>query len=207
MIVMRRHRETHVKLHPWLLAALIASLSPFAILAGIHLFPALKQYELFSLEPADFFPCGFYIKHMLDLNYTLICAALFFYWYPGIYNALRRCPAPPGVRPYVSHVSLIFAVGALVFIVPMLFTLWALAFYGNDIPRGPWGVHEGNHGPWRHVCNLRGLLENIFLIPFGSAALGMLSLLVRPNKGAAIVILGSALVLLLLVWSHGWLVD
>jgi hypothetical protein len=98
-------------------------------------------------------------------------------------------------------------VGVLGFVLPLLAVVWTLAALIGAIPEGPWGVSDGNHGPWRHIPDLRLLLHETLLLPGYSLLLGRVSILVHPSRPGWYLIVGSVLAFFILFGSHYWLID
>jgi hypothetical protein len=83
---------------------------------------------------------------------------------------------------------------------------WTQAFINGVIPNISWGELAGNHGPWRHIYNLRNLWWYIDYALFLSFNLALSSyFLKRDNK--TVVIVFAAFVFGLIFMSTYWLVD
>jgi hypothetical protein len=70
-----------------------------------------------------------------------------------------------------------------------------------------WGEYQGNHGPWRHYYVGRGLVWDAMNMPFFAGVAALLSLVIKPNLRAG-VLLGICVVVFVVVTGvHFWLVD
>ncbi len=191
---------------PWLFSALISSLIPFAFLLLLFTFPAIRKYHIFKEEPL--FPNLFCLNRSLSGIYlTIVLFTSFSFWVPGISRAMSSFSLSSGWRPLTSYVLMHLAIGGTLFMAPLLSTLWSLAIDSSNVPLGTWGVYEGNHGPWRYVCNLRILLHYIILLPLPLLIIGLLSFVFKPTKMAIIVIMSNIIIFFAIIWSHFWLID
>lgn len=88
----------------------------------------------------------------------------------------------------------------------------------GDIPQARWGHYEGNHGPWRHPSfyifgpfvpkyDLRRLWSQVLNLQFFSFVLGLVSIVLKPNRRAAIIVAFVFVSGLLFFVTHYWLVD
>ena len=192
---------------PWLFSAFISALIPFALLLLLYLFPHLREYSLFGREyhpPLFIGSC----QPLEGISRTFTMSTYFSYGIIGVILSLNSFSLKYGWRLFVSKIVLSLAIGALFLIIPLLSALWALAIDSREINLVlPWGVSEGNHGPWRYAYPLRMLLDYIFQVPIPSFAFGIVSLAIKPSKLAAIVTCSSVVVLYALFWSHYWLID
>ena len=139
------------------------------------------------------------------------CAAVqragVFYWPLGLLWSWRAFLGAGATRASFARALVTGATGALVFVIPLLAVIWTLAAQMGVIPDGPWGVSEGNHGPWRRVCDLRTLVNLALTLPGYSLLLARVSLFIRGSRAAWAVILGSLFVFMALISSHQWLID
>jgi len=194
---------------PWLFAALISSLIPLGLLL---LFSRYPEIESLLIGDEAKHPYNFLVPFgtLRPLTKTSLAFAL---WTTGIYWGLgyvlytSPLPESSGWRFKSAQIFWILAVGGLFIIVPLLVTIWTLGIKGDFIPSGPWGVFEGNHGPWRGIYDLRKLLYYTMHLPAASFILGFLSLILRATKLAGIALLSSILTLFGLIASHYWLID
>ena len=155
---------------------------------------------------------GTYIPFgMIDPLSSLTVRTLFLssatYWVTGLTLSMAAFRSYSDWKSSSSIISLNLATAGLFFVLSMLATLWSLAIMGGAIPPGPWGINEGNHGPWRHIYDLRKLLIFTVFIPFFSLFCGLVSSIIKPNKGAGIMMIASVLCFLFLIYSHYWLID
>ena len=190
----------------WLFSAFVGASIPYALLLLLFLFPALRETTVFA---AEFYPYLFGVDQPLggiSLSFTIGSFSTF--WGVGITLVRPSFSLSAGWRLFTSRVCLHLAVGGLFLIVPLLSTLWALAIDGGEINRVlPWGVSEGNHGPWRYAYPLRMLLGYVFQIPIPVFGFGIVSLAIKPSKLTAVITVGSVIALYALIWSHYWLID
>jgi len=100
----------------------------------------------------------------MDVRTITLVSVIF--WGSGLIFSRRCLRSSSGWGPVISRGFLLLAAGLLFFTLTILATIWLLAFLGGNIPPGPWGIYEGNHGPWRHVYDLRKLLGFTRLYPF-----------------------------------------
>lgn len=192
--------------YPWLFSAFIGASIPYALLLLLFLFPALRETTVFATE---FYPYLSGVNQPLGgISLSLTTGAFSIFWGVGISLVRPSFSLSSGWRLCTSRVCLHLAMGGLFMIVPLLSALWALAIEGGGIHHVlPWGEYEGNHGPWRHFYDLRRLLYYIFQVPIPVFAFGIVSLVIKPSKLAAIVTGSSVIVWCALIWSHYWLVD
>ncbi|MGA9115703.1 MAG: hypothetical protein WB626_02900 [Bacteroidota bacterium] len=71
----------------------------------------------------------------------------------------------------------------------------------------PWGISEGNHGPWRHYHPLREMVSGAELLPVFSTASAWLSVLLNPCRRTKRMLGFSVLVSLVVIQQVHWLVD
>jgi hypothetical protein len=111
------------------------------------------------------------------------------------------------IRQNVSRWSGIIAVSLLVFSVLLFIWIWVCAYMHGDIPETNWGQYEGNHGPWRHRYDLRGVWWQILNLQFCAFVLGLVSMVLKPNKKAAVITALAFILGFLFMITHYWLVD
>lgn len=140
-------------------------------------------------------------------SWAFVSAAAISYSILGLALSIQRCRLVFEVRLLLAWGLLNLAVAALLFVGPMLSAIWSLAAWYDRIPPGPWGVYEGNHGPWRWVYNLDRLLGFTFGLPFYAFLAALLSGSLKPQPPFAVVALSCPVIFVLLLWSHYWLVD
>jgi len=103
--------------------------------------------------------------------------------------------------------SLILAIAGLLFVLPLMSAIWSLAVkWGFSIPSN-WGYYEGNHGPWRHIYDLRKLLLFTIWIPIYSSVFALLSAIIRFNKLAWMILFSCIIVFFALIDTYYWLID
>ncbi|MCX5698056.1 MAG: hypothetical protein NTU54_08860 [Candidatus Omnitrophica bacterium] len=104
---------------------------------------------------------------------------------------------------WISVISLVsLALSLLLFI-----WMWSRAYMHGNIPHTSWGQYEGNHGPWRHNYDLRGVWWQILNLQLCALILGLVSFVFKPNRRVAIIA-GLAFVSGCLFFAtHYWLVD
>jgi hypothetical protein len=108
--------------------------------------------------------------------------------------------------------------GLSITICTLLIFIWAYAYLYNLIPEGPWGVYDGNHGPWRgflldfinpqHPLNiLRQTLTWIFFLQFFSLFLSAGCLVLECKRNRGILLLLNGMYFFALVNTYYWLID
>jgi hypothetical protein len=121
--------------------------------------------------------------------------------------AIRWRPRGLGLRGLVSHALAAASLALLLFLLPLLSVLWTLAITGGHARFGAWGTYTGNHGPWRHVYNLRRLLGMALQVPIASLALGALSALLSRSRRDLCAAGWGVCAWVGLLWTHYWLID
>ena len=119
----------------------------------------------------------------------LVKAAAILYWALGLLCARPALRRGAGGRPDIARVMVTWATGLLGFVIPLLAVLWTVAVTEGltpDIPK---------------------LVKVILVLPWLSGLLGCLSLLVHATREGWYIILASGPALVVLFWSHGWLID
>jgi len=190
----------------WLFSAFLSAMIPYALLLLLYLFPNLREHSLFGREyhPPFIGSC----QPFEGISRTFTMSAYFSFGLIGLILSLNAITLKYGWRLFISKLMLHLAIGSLFLIIPLLSTLWALAIDGGEIHCVlPWGVYEGNHGPWRYAYNLRMLLGYVFQVPMPVFAFGIVSLAIKPSKSAVIVTFSSVIAFCTLLWSHYWLID
>jgi hypothetical protein len=105
----------------------------------------------------------------------------------------------------------------------LLIFMWIYAYSHNLIPKGEWGVNEGNHGPWRGriicffispflgyslpVCVLRKILNWIFLLQFLSIPLSAGCLFIDRHLTWKILLVLNVIYFYALGYEYYWLID
>jgi len=196
---------------PWVYAAFIASFFLFMLLfifwispeTFTSIFKSDVGHRTFRIP----FPYGI-LQPLSPLSVRTLSCSSIAYWGIGLMLSWPRFRSYSDWRFTCSNISLNLAIAGLFFLIPMLGTVWFLAIEGgNMLPSGPWGIYEGNHGPWRHVYDLRKLLSYTIFVPICSFVLGLISLILRATKLTGVILTASVLSFLLLMYSHYWLID
>jgi hypothetical protein len=138
---------------------------------------------------------------------ALLASAAIVYWGLALVRVLPTFRGGSPVGSYAARVLSTLAAGLLGFVLPLLAVIWTLASALGAVPEGPWGVAQGNHGPWRRILDLRALVDLAISLPCYSLLLGRLSFMIKPSREGGYVMVVSVLVFLALVWSHYWLID
>jgi hypothetical protein len=171
------------QLGAWRLANLLASL--FVIFLGL-VSPYLKLHGRPPMRlPFTFGP----IIPLEEPARGLVKGAALVYWALGLLCARPALRRGAGGRPALARALITGATGLLGFVIPLLAVLWTVAVTGGltpDIPK---------------------LVTVILVLPLLSGLLGCLSLLVHATREGWYIILASVLALVVLFWSHGWLMD
>lgn len=112
--------------------------------------------------------------------------------------------------------------GSLKIYLAVLFLLFFMFWYADSNglwPTGPWGVYEGNHGPWRGfllgflqlnnepVYILRRTLTWIFELQLIALILAAASLLFRRTLNRIILLGLNSLYFNVLMYIYYWLID
>ena len=195
---------------PWVYTGFIASFFLFMLLFIFWISPETFTsifhgdvgHRTFRIP----FPFGT-LNPLSPLTVRILSCSSITYWGIGLMLSWPRFRSYSDWRSTCSNISLNLAIAGLFFLIPMLVTVWFLAIEGGNIPSGPWGIYEGNHGPWRHVYDLRKLLSYTIFVPICSFVLGLISLMLRATKLTGVILTASVLSFLLLMYSHYWLID
>lgn len=192
------------QLAPWLLSSAAASVVPFGLLLLHKFVPATRAYLSLGgrrdFEHSLFvFCCG----TMRGCCSWLQGASLTFLWSTTItYWVLGWILAFPTLRRSfgTGRISFTLAVALLLFVAPMLSTIWVLALKNGLVHLGPWELHRWRGGPWRYNCNLRWLARITWFFPLYALVFGLLSNHARPSAPAKLVAAGSVIVFFCLFW-------
>lgn len=189
----------------WLWSVAIGSSVPLILVLTLTSFPVLGEYAVFDGRSYAFFPFGRHqpLSNLVKAFYISTSVA---FWGAGII-LFRKSLMISLNRVQIAFSLTWLATACLYFILPLLVTIWTFAATGGYIPDGPWGVNEGNHGPWRYIYSLSNVLWRIFLLPMVSCSLSAIAWLIKPAWRSADIIIMSFLALYLLGWSHYWLID
>ncbi|MEI8348891.1 MAG: hypothetical protein WCI77_01955 [Candidatus Omnitrophota bacterium] len=112
-----------------------------------------------------------------------------------------------GIRQNVSRWSGTIAASLLGLSVLLFIWMWARAYMHGDIPQTSWGQYEGNHGPWRHRYDLRGVWWQILNIQFCAFVFGLVSVVFKPSTRATIIVALTFAMGFLFFAMNYWLVD
>jgi|SRR3972149_8477480 len=193
---------------PWIYAALMSSFIPVFFL---FIFP-LKSSEYAkalltgTYNTYDAFP--FYYSTPFSGNFLATPTAVF-YICAGIIMSKIIGPqtADDGLSVRISYAILSLSAALLFFTVPILSTVFTIAIKYGYIPSGEWGIHEGNHGPWRHLFFLRRLLENAMFQPLLALPVAMSSLPFKPTKAAVVLSAASVFAFFASILCFQWFID
>src|SRR6056297_2016413 len=94
-------------------------------------------------------------------------------------------------RIVVSMMAYAIAIAFLAVSVFIFAWMWIQALAIGAVPEADWGTITGNHGPWRHLYELRSMWWGILNLQFWSVYLAMLSLVTKPSKKAATTLLAA----------------
>lgn len=189
---------------PWLGAAAAGAMVPVLMLGVYALSPPLRD----GLRDALFFAWPFCDDSLQGAPVVWVASSGLVFWGLGgllAARAFRRAwPVPHPAATLVS--SLAVALG--LYLVPLLATIWAMATAAGQVAGlDQWIGWAGNHGPWRHLCQLRYLLSLTFLVPALACVLGVLAFVARPSWAALSIAGTSAMAFWLLISTHYWLID
>jgi hypothetical protein len=104
-------------------------------------------------------------------------------------------------------------------VLSLLLFMFYCAESNNLWPNGPWGINEGNHGPWRRILLnflgihdspfyiLRKTLNLIFQLQFFSVFLAAGNLVIKRKFGWILVFVFEAAFLYVLLAQYYWLID
>ena len=192
---------------PWLFSAVAASLVLFVFFILSIYLPTL-WIQLIGDDGSfqGVFPFGL-CQPLTRTSLVFVFLALTTYWGLGFFFFKLRMEEWSGWKPLLTRLPLTLAIAGLFFVIPMLVTIWALAAKTGNIHFDAWGTYEGNHGPWRHVYDLRKLVSRTLLLPLCSFVFGFLSLLIKPTRLGAIVLIATIIISFCLFNSHYWLID
>lgn len=196
-------QKVWLQVEPWLGATIVASAVPWLLLLGLWwLTDALVQ------------PVDDWGPRFITFGQPLDPESRFFVWATGISYGivgmllcLRNRPRARDWRFVLSWWLLALAVAWLLFSGPLLSTTWSLAARHGDVPAGPSGVVDGNHGPWRWVHTMDSLLRAAFALPFHAFVVALFSRVLRRQPAFSWVAGGCFVVFFWLICSHYWLVD
>ncbi len=186
--------ETWNQISPWVHSAWISSITTFALRFVFILFPGIKEFigacAPFRGAPLTFFvwTCFVYLTIGVAISRWLLFTGF-------------------GWRSTLSSIFLNVAVAISLFVIPLPSVISALAIKDWNIAIETWRGWEGNHGPWYRLYHLRRLVNYAFQVPQGSLYFASLSFIIRCNKLALVVLLGSIVLFFSLIFTHHWLID
>lgn len=206
---MNNRQEIWRQISPWLLSALLASLLPLALLVFSVTFPDI--WTLIVGEN-DYFPNRFFL---LGIHFPLsMTSRIFLILTTGIYLGvgflfLQRQILSMGTKNHIIYyIPLNMAICSFFFIIPLMIIVYSLAYKCHAIPiLANLGVYEGNHGPWRHIYDLRKLLYYTIWILIFASPLALFSTIIKFNKLAWVILFSSIIVFFALINTHYWLID
>jgi hypothetical protein len=197
--------KTRLLIFPWCVSTVVSSIFVLALLLFSVTLPEV-WLSIVGPERMRVFPFG--MSEPLtrtSLVFTVLTVSV--YWGLGLVLGKSNFEKFPSRRAQASYICLTLAIAGIFLVIPMLVVIWLLAIKGGHIPMDSWGIYEGNHGPWRHVYDLRELLSYTIFIPLGSFLFGMTSLLFKRSILAVILVLACVLGFFGLLHSHYWLID
>lgn len=195
--------------YPWIVACGVAAVLPFAGLLLWQNGPEIRHVLTLGDEN-EYLGLPFLGNvPVRGASKCFLLATAAVYWIGGtlLFFARKAYRRMGGVRAASSSVLSVASFAILIFVVPLLAVVWALALKSGVIPGTAWGVYQGNHGPWRYFYNLRHILHFTFAVPFYGALAALISGAVRPSLTAAWLIIANAAAFLGLLYTHYWLVD
>jgi len=101
----------------------------------------------------------------------------------------------------------------------LLVFIWGYAHQNNIIPDGPWGINEGNHGPWRGyvlaflgyynnpLYILRRTLNGVFQLQLIVVCLSVGCLLLKWQFARLMLLLLNSIYFIILLYTYHWLID
>ena len=193
---------------PWLISCTLAATIPFIFLFLWQNVPELRSIMALGQKEVHGVPFVGNVP-LQGASRTFTFATALVYWATGLLLSFRhrvfivKC----GARTVIAAMLSALAVALLLFILPLLAAVWALAFKMNAFPQTAWGVFDGNHGPWRYFYDLRQLLHFSFGLPVHGACAASISCLMRMSVGTLCVVLTNVAAFFALLYTHYWLID
>lgn len=111
------------------------------------------------------------------------------------------------IRPSMAQLVGLIALEVLIFSVFLFIWMWLRAYHTGAVPVTTWDNYDRNHGPWRHLYELRDLWWKIPEVRFWSFILGSISLIIKPSHLALLTVIVSPVAGFIFMVSHYWLVD
>ncbi|MFQ5644471.1 MAG: hypothetical protein ACE5FQ_12360 [Thiogranum sp.] len=189
----------------WLTAVAAGASVPLLLALLLAAFPALGDLPVFDGHGRAFSPFGAH-QPLPERVRTFQAGTSVVFWGACIVAMRRPLPRVLNRRRVAAGLTWC-ATACLCFVMPLLVMAWTLAGLDGYLPDGPWGVKNGNHGPWRPVPGLRHALWMVLSLPVVAGALGAMAWLARPAWRTAAVAALSVLAFYLLMGSHYWLID
>ena len=189
------------------MSSIVASLTPLIL---VNLYVTLPKLWM-SVVGGDcisrgIFPFGMY-QPLSRCSIVIVLFASGIYCLIGCIFSKNSLRWNVDWKDRASQISLVLAIAGLLFILPLMSTIWSLAIkWGHGISFG-WGHYEGNHGPWRHIYDLRKLLFYTMLTPIFSGIFAFLSTIIKFNKLAWIILFSCIIAFFALIGTHYWLID
>lgn len=195
-------RSLWILILPWLVAALAGSMVPIVLALVDNLLPT----PFWPRMPA--YPIGFGPAYPLGKKASaFVGLAGLVFWAVGLALSSRGFQVKAGWRQAAYHLLVMMGIAGSLFVIPLLSAIWSLAIPEGYASFPAWGLHEGNHGPWRHAYDLRKVLSRTLLLPYYACVLGLVGTSLKPSRVPLLVSAGSAVVFLALLGSHYWLID
>jgi hypothetical protein len=116
-------------------------------------------------------------------------------------------PGKAGLRKSIASWFYVIALVLLLFSVILIARMWMNANMQNAIPNSSWGIKMGNHGPWRHIYNLRDAFWQILNLQVYSLILAIVSLIIKPKRKTIVFATLALIIFFLFFYTHYWLVD
>lgn len=199
---------TLAMVRPWLMSCTLAVTIPFICLVLWQKVPELRSIMALGQEEVHGAPFVGNVP-LQGASRTFTCATVLGYWATGLLLSFRHRVfiVKRGARTAIAAMLSALAVALLLFILPLLATVWAVALKMNAFPQTAWGVFDGNHGPWRYFYDLRQLLHFSFGLPVHGACAASISCLMRMSVVTLCVVLTNVAAFFALLYTHYWLID
>jgi len=200
-------RELWLHTSSWMVASVFGCLAPLVLLVLSALFPGVW----ISMVGDDgrfqgYFIIGLY-SPMSGTAGVLTAASLLTYWSIGITLSTQELLEFRGWKKVFTDTALNIGRSLLFAVLHLLAAIWCLAIKGDYVPSGPWGIYEGNHGPWRHLYDIRRLLHLSFIALDLSILVGGVTFIFTKKFSAVIIVAAAVCTYVALLYSHYWLID